>query len=194
MSWQIQNCTVSDAAALAHNNMSAFWEDPSWRIVWPDDITLEFLIEQGTKRQPRNLLRSRDTYRHQKAVDPVTGAVVGYARWILPASHVTAKENDAGPEWVEAQVPAVSEEETARFGELADSAWWEMKSGMDHMDDKNRVVMDRILAERPYISKSSIPFKLFQLFTNCIIRAGLLGCSSFKPRQRDCHCFGSEWY
>lgn len=139
MSWKIQNCTVADATALAQNNIPAFWEDPSWRIVWPDDIKLEFLVEQSSKRQARNLLRSRETNRHQKAVDPVTGAVVGYARWILPPSHITAKDPNLGPEWVEAQVPAVSEEETAHFEELSNSAWWNMKSGMDHMDDKNHV-------------------------------------------------------
>ncbi|CRG89003.1 hypothetical protein PISL3812_06038 [Talaromyces islandicus] len=150
MSWKIEKCTVADAAALASNNMPAFWEDPTWRIIWPDDIKLEFLVEQSIKRQPRNLLRSRETHRHQKAVDPVTGAIVGYARWILPPSHVTAKDN-LGPEWVEAQVPSVSEEQTAHFEELANSAWWNTKSGMDDMDDKNYVVMNRIMTQKPYM-------------------------------------------
>jgi hypothetical protein len=28
--WKIERCTVDDAAALAHNNQSAFREAPNW--------------------------------------------------------------------------------------------------------------------------------------------------------------------
>ncbi|KAH8694012.1 hypothetical protein BGW36DRAFT_361834 [Talaromyces proteolyticus] len=130
--------------------MAAFWEDPTWIILWPKDITLDFLIEQSAKRQARNLLQSRQDRRHQKAVDPVTNAVVGYARWILPSGHVTTEEG--GPEWVEAQVPDVSEEEKKHFEELAQSAWWNPGSDMGEIDEKNEEVMERILAEKPYIT------------------------------------------
>lgn len=149
--WKIEPCTVADGLALARNNMAAFWEDPTWILLWPSNITQEFLIEQSAKRQPRNLLRDREHTRHQKAVDSTTGAVVGYARWILPSSHSTAK--DGGPEWEEAQVADVSDDERKRFEELAESAWWKGRNDMNGLDDKNYAVMNPILAEKPYISK-----------------------------------------
>ncbi|GAB1211219.1 hypothetical protein ATERTT37_000332 [Aspergillus terreus] len=149
-SWNIEHCTVADAAALARNNMAAFWEDPTWIALWPKAVTLDFLIEQSTKRQARNLLRSREDTRHEKAVDPITGTVVGYARWILPPGHVTAA--DGKPTWAEAQVPDVGEAERKHYEELAASAWWNPKEGMGEIDAKNEVVMERILAERPYIT------------------------------------------
>ncbi|OIW25270.1 hypothetical protein CONLIGDRAFT_656928 [Coniochaeta ligniaria NRRL 30616] len=125
--WKIRGCTVADAPAIARNNMSAFWEDPTWILLWPEH---DFLIEQATKRYPRGLTRDRAVNRHQKAVDPVT------------AGNLL---------WPEAQVPAVSVEEEEEFRNLAESAWWEGRSGMSGLDDKNEVVMDRIMAERGYI-------------------------------------------
>jgi GNAT superfamily N-acetyltransferase len=53
--------------------------------------------------------------------------------------------------WAEAQVPDVSEDERKHYEDLAASAWWNPKEGMDEIDAKNEVVMERILAERPYI-------------------------------------------
>ncbi|KAI2464592.1 acyl-CoA N-acyltransferase [Annulohypoxylon bovei var. microspora] len=148
-SWKIEGCTVADAAAMARNNMSAFWEDPTWVLLWPKDITREFMIEQGAKRYARSLLRDRGVARHQKAVDPATGALVGYARWILPSGRSTAMDGSA--EWAEAQVPDVGGDERRRFEELAESAWWNGRKEMKHIDDKNDVVMDRILSAKPYI-------------------------------------------
>ncbi|KAE8369830.1 acyl-CoA N-acyltransferase [Aspergillus caelatus] len=136
--WKIEPCSVKDAAALARNNMAAFWEDPNWITLWPKDMKREFIIEQSAKRQPRNLLRDREKVRHQKAVDP-----------ILPPGHRTAE--NGSPAWAEAQVPDVSEDEKKRYQELAESAWWSPREDMDSLDDKNHVVMDRILAEKPYI-------------------------------------------
>ncbi|KAI1454800.1 acyl-CoA N-acyltransferase [Annulohypoxylon moriforme] len=146
--WKIEGCTVADAAALAHNNMSAFWEDPTWILLWPKEITRDFLIKQGEKRYPRLLLREREVTRHQKAVDPATGALVGYARWILPAGRSTG---GGGPEWASAQVPDVGDDEKIQYEELAESAWWNGRKEMRHIDDKNDVVMDRILSEKSYI-------------------------------------------
>lgn len=150
--WKIERCIVIDGSALARNNISAFWEDPTWVLSWPN-ITQEFLIEQSIKRQPRNLLRDRQKTRHQKAVDPTTGAIVGYARWVLPPSHFTAA--DGRPEWAEAQVPDVNEDEKKHFKDLAESALWSAiaRHDVDVMDDKNVAIMNAILAEKPYISK-----------------------------------------
>ncbi|KAL4768457.1 hypothetical protein BDW60DRAFT_211001 [Aspergillus nidulans var. acristatus] len=124
--WKIEHRTVADAAALVRSNMAAFWEDPTWIVLWPKDITLDFLIEQSTKRQALNLLGLREVTRHEKAVDLITV-------------------------WAEAQVPDVSEDERKHYENLAASAWWNPKEGMDEIDAKNEVVMERILAERPYI-------------------------------------------
>ncbi|OJJ45166.1 hypothetical protein ASPZODRAFT_120689 [Penicilliopsis zonata CBS 506.65] len=142
--WKIESCSVEDAAALAQNNISAFWEDPTWRILWPDEITLEYLIEQSGIRQGNNLLRSPEDMRHQKAVDPATGALVGYARWKLPSTC-------ADDEWPEARVPVVGEEEKKQIQQLAESAWWEPRSDMDSLDEEAHRISTRILAEKPHI-------------------------------------------
>ncbi|KAF3070629.1 hypothetical protein GL218_00218 [Daldinia childiae] len=147
--WKIERCTVADAATLARNNMSAFWEDPNWNLIWPKETTREFLIENAIKRYPRTLVTNREKMRHEKAVDPATGELVGYARWILPSGHLATK--DGSPEWAEAQVPDVSDEEKTRFEELAKSAWWKARKEVDGMDDKNDEAMDRLLAEGTYI-------------------------------------------
>ncbi|GKT47215.1 uncharacterized protein ColSpa_07396 [Colletotrichum spaethianum] len=143
--WKIEPCTVADAPALARNNMSAFWTNPNWNLLWPKDTKLEFLIEQVTERMPNNLIRDRATLRHQKAVDPETGALVGYARWELPAGY------EGAAEWADSQIADVSEEEKMAFKKRSDAAWWEPKS-MDGIDD---CVPEktRILAEKPYISE-----------------------------------------
>ncbi|KAF6820411.1 acetyltransferase [Colletotrichum musicola] len=145
--WKILPCTVADAPALARNNMSAFWTDPNWRIMWPDR-TLDFVIAQCAERVPRNLLRDRDTLRHEKAVDPETGALVGYARWVLPAGLA------AGPgpaPWADAQIPDVSAEERAAIEKKADAAWWKPVE-MEGSDDESIGIRNRILASKPYIS------------------------------------------
>ncbi|KAI1126954.1 acyl-CoA N-acyltransferase [Nemania abortiva] len=147
--WKIERCTVEDAAVLARNNMSAFWEDPTWVLLWPEGTTREFLIEQCAKRQAHNMLRDREHTRHLKAVDVNTGSVVGYSRWILPSSHILA--SDGGPQWHEAQIPDVSNDQKRSFEESALSAQWDTRSGPSSMDDKNYVVMDRILTSGSYL-------------------------------------------
>ncbi|KZL86650.1 acetyltransferase [Colletotrichum incanum] len=143
-SWKTEPCTLADAPALARNNMSAFWTNPNWNLLWPKDITLDFLIEQVTERMPNNLLRDRATLRHQKAVDPETGALVGYARWELPAGY------EGAIEWADSQIADVSEEEKRAFKERSDAAWWKPMS-MDGIDDCVPE-KERVLAEKPYIS------------------------------------------
>lgn len=94
--WIVTSCAVSDGADLARNNMSAFWEDPTWKLLWPKFMAKEFIIEQCSKRVPRNLLQERSTLRHQKAVDPETGALMGYARWVLPQGRVVRRRARVG--------------------------------------------------------------------------------------------------
>ncbi|PLB51530.1 acyl-CoA N-acyltransferase [Aspergillus steynii IBT 23096] len=147
--WKISPCNVSDAAALARNNMAAFWEDSAWAMLWPTEIQLDFLIEQSTLRLPRNLLQNHQCLRHQKAIDPVTGAVVGYARWILPADRAVAIDNSVV--WAEAQVPGVSPDEERRFQEQAKSAWWRPRSDMGAMDDEIDAVRRKVFAEKAFM-------------------------------------------
>ncbi|KAE8411997.1 hypothetical protein BDV36DRAFT_288268 [Aspergillus pseudocaelatus] len=121
----------------------------SWKIKPCSEVTLDFLIEQCAKRYPNILLHSRQEARHQKVVDPLTGELVGYARWLLPSTHVTT--DDGRPQWIDAQVPDVTEFDKKRFQQIAESAWWNGRSDMRSIDDMNDAVMDRILEQMPYI-------------------------------------------
>ena len=145
--WRIEGCTVADGAALAHNNFPAFWTDPTWRVIWPMCVTPKFVITQGVLRGPRNLLRDRATLRHQKAVDPATGGVVGYARWILPPSLA----GDAA--WPEAQVPDVSDEEKAEIERVAETAWWHFNDADTALDIAMSKRKNEMLAEREYLGE-----------------------------------------
>ena len=122
----IPNCTVEDAAGLAQNNMSAFWGEIWWRMLWTDR-GLDRVIEAAAARQPANLLREREIRRHQKVVDTSTGEIVGYSRWIVPESHKG--------EWLEAQVPDVSKEEHTGFLETHAKTDWTHRTDMDGTDD-----------------------------------------------------------
>lgn len=150
--YTIQPVTLADSPALARNNISAFWTNPNWNLLWPKNTTLDFLIAEATKRMPNNLLRDTAALRHLKAVDTETGELVGYARWELPAGH-----RDAAA-WAGSRiaVDAVSEEERRAIKERSDAAWWE-PIDMDGIDDCVPQ-KKRILAEKPYISKYLVGF------------------------------------
>ncbi|KAH8929347.1 hypothetical protein BT69DRAFT_1345889 [Atractiella rhizophila] len=145
--WSIQPCSVSDAPALAENNMSAFWTDRTWRLNWGPEITLPYLITQCAERLPRNLLRNRAALRHEKAVDPSTGELVGYARWEMPISWAGKGEG----EWQEAMTADVGKEEREKYEEMAKKAWWEPRD-MPGLDNENIRIKNRILAEKDYIN------------------------------------------
>jgi hypothetical protein len=131
---------LSDAAAIARNNMSAFWEDPNWRPLW-GDRTLEFVISQSAKRQPKTLLSERDTYRQECAIDAETGELVGFARWVLPESRkFVAGTGDGGgllgwggkkgePEWKELQIDDVGANEWAEIQREFSEAKWDRSNG-----------------------------------------------------------------
>ncbi|KAL1852408.1 hypothetical protein VTK73DRAFT_9222 [Phialemonium thermophilum] len=148
--YRIEGCTVDDAAALARNNASAFWHQPYWRLGWQADLQLDFMIAQFAKRLPARLVADRDVLRHQKAVDPATGAVLGYARWILPPAAVRDKEQVP---WLEAQVPDVDDAQRKEFEQLSASAWWKAQGQIDTgaLDERIAQVKRRISAEKPYI-------------------------------------------
>uniref|UniRef100_L2FEH7 GNAT family n=1 Tax=Colletotrichum fructicola (strain Nara gc5) TaxID=1213859 RepID=L2FEH7_COLFN len=134
--FQIRPCTLADGPSLARNNMSAFWTDPNWILLWPKHITLDFLIEQAAKRLPNNLLRDRGALRHE-----------------LPAAKTSTSGPDGSgrPEWAAAQIPDVGAEERKALKERADGAWWE-PIDMEGIDDESVKVKERILAEKPCLS------------------------------------------
>jgi hypothetical protein len=146
--YTISQCTIADGAALSRNNMSAFWEDPNWVLAWRHK-TLEEHIAQVTKRVPRNLLNDRETLRHQKAIDPQSGRLLGYARWILPASYAALA--DGTPAWPEAMVPAVAAEEEAEIRRVADTAIWDPRHDADALDEPVSRIKREILERKPYI-------------------------------------------
>jgi hypothetical protein len=128
--------------------MSAFWQDPNWILAWRH-TTLEQHIAEVAKRIPRNLLNDRTTMRHQKAVDPETGCLLGYARWILPPSHATVA--DGKPAWPEALGPAVGHEEEAEIRRVAATAIWNPNHDGDVLDVPVGEIKREILQRKPYL-------------------------------------------
>lgn len=163
--WKIEGCTVDDAAAVARNTGGAFWEEPMWKLQWTSDITQEFITEQLVKLQPLRLLRDRDALRHQKAVDPDTGELVGYARWRLPEERTTATGGEL--EWAEAQIPDVSAEKRKTLEDGEAGAWWDPRTDVDELDDDNAAAGERATGGRPHISGHSFLGGTGLLLTAC---------------------------
>jgi hypothetical protein len=149
--YKITGVDVADGPALARNNMSAFWTDTNWILLWPG-ISLDTLIASATTRIPRNLLSDRVMLRHEKVVDEETGKLVGYARWVLPVSQVVGPDGGARV-WPEARVSQVSTEEEKRINKAAESAWWNPSGHMGGLDDPLVAAKMDILAQKDYISK-----------------------------------------
>ncbi|KAI1871502.1 uncharacterized protein JN550_004496 [Neoarthrinium moseri] len=137
-------CSVADGAALSRNNISAFWRDPNWVLSWRHK-TLEQHVAEVAKRYPRNLLRDRAAQRHQKAVDPATGRLAGYARWVLPPSHAGFAT------WPEAVVPAVTEAEEAEIERVAATAVWDPNPESDVLVEPISKIKKEILGRKPYL-------------------------------------------
>ncbi|ETS81019.1 hypothetical protein PFICI_06021 [Pestalotiopsis fici W106-1] len=146
--YALERCTVADSDAISRNNMSAFWQDVNWVLSWRH-TTLEKHIIESAKRYPRNLLKDRDNTRHQKAIDPETGRLVGYARWLIPAAHAVT---DIGtPVWPEAVVPAVSPDEEAEFERIAESADWKPDVTSDPLDHEMVEIRKELMTGRDYM-------------------------------------------
>ncbi|KAK3369854.1 hypothetical protein B0H63DRAFT_514114 [Podospora didyma] len=175
MEIQIQGCTITDAHALAVNNMTAFFADPTWRLTWLNPQTGHFkplsaIIQTTTERMPWKMLQSRDRNRHTKAVSTQTGELVGYARWILPST--PTKSGDAV--WPEAQVPEITDPVLRQ--ELEDrckNADWQPREDTHELDDelykrnqmhksKNDYMILDFLAVHPSHSRKGIATKLVQ--------------------------------
>lgn len=143
-------CSVADSDDISRNNMSAFWQDRNWVITWRH-TTLDKHIITTSKRYPRRLISDRETVRHQKAIDPETGRLLGYARWVLPASYAT--DDNGEPTWPEAIVPAVGPEEEAEIHRIAEATPWAPNTESDPLDIAIKETKDRLLAKKPYLCK-----------------------------------------
>ncbi|WQF81103.1 Putative GNAT domain, acyl-CoA N-acyltransferase [Colletotrichum destructivum] len=106
MNIKLEKVSPEDAAGLSQVMMRAFYRDPHWRLLW-GSMTLEDIIVSCENRLPRNLVKGRGSRRHRKAVDAVTGEVVGYARWVLPEG-----QEDL---WKDAQVAEPSAQQAALY-------------------------------------------------------------------------------
>lgn len=148
----ITNCTVQDGNAVARNNASAFWDDPNWQYPWKH-YTLDRLIGAFNLRTPRNLLLDREAKRHFKAVDPQTGALLGYIRWKLPPSAPAGRNEDGSPVvWPEGQTPDVGAEASEQFDKMAAQAdWHPLEMEGDHLDDILKTTKEEFLAKKDYI-------------------------------------------
>ncbi|KAK1245469.1 hypothetical protein MKX08_005098 [Trichoderma sp. CBMAI-0020] len=144
----VSNCTVDDAVGLANSNMTAFYGEPWWNMNW--DKPLDAIIESATARMPTNLLKDRDVRRHQKVIDTATGQVVGYARWILPASHADS--------WLDAQVPDVSEQDKARFQTAYEAADWAIRPEVEDSDDLVTEQFHKHAPKGPYIRRIELDY------------------------------------
>lgn len=120
--------------------------------------TLEYHISQIALRFPRNLLNNREALRHQKAVNPETGGILGYARWCLPPSCKT-NPDDGTPTWPEAQVPAVESEKEAEIRRIAETVVWDPNDDADALLDRVHALGKEVTPKTPYISKLQIDVK-----------------------------------
>jgi hypothetical protein len=154
MSYKLRpGCTVEDADGVAKNNVSAFWQQTWWRILFA--ATEETLREIVTRRTPHNLLSQREVKRHQVVVDTSTGEIVGYARWIMPSSHKA--------EWIEAQTPTVSDADMVRIEDLFAAnrlPSGENKADMDALDDPIYEAQHELAPKGPYLSSFFVLPKL----------------------------------
>ena len=147
--WKIEPVVLVDVPDVARNNVSAFWRDKHYRILWGDSVTEEYLIEKQAQSVPDDLIYRRELLRHLKAVDPDTGRLLGYLRLALPVEHAT--EPDGTPVWPEMQIADVTPEERARIEQAAQEA--KVEKIDNGLDDKAQEIQKRILSQGIYISK-----------------------------------------
>lgn len=143
----ITSCTIADGPAIARNNIPAFWTDSTWVLMWPGK-TCEYVTAQAARRMPATLLKDPAHVRHQKAVNAQSGAIVGYARWILPRLD---DEIAARGRWTAARVPAVSEAQQREADRERDAADWEYDHALDDLDEQMLEVKRRLMDGKRYM-------------------------------------------
>ncbi|KAL6799952.1 hypothetical protein J3E68DRAFT_397018 [Trichoderma sp. SZMC 28012] len=138
---------LSDAEDLSRNNISAFWQNPNWVLAWKHS-TLEKQIDITTKRYPRRLISDHATARHQKAIDPQTERLVGYARWVLPDSYATTADGE--PTWPEALGPVVSPEEAEEIKRIAEATPLNANNETDPLDNNVTKMKNEVLEGKTF--------------------------------------------
>jgi hypothetical protein len=174
--------TVEDGPAIGRNNVSAFWRDSNWHLMWSRiGKSEEYVISQAERRWAWNLIK--DPYRRsQKAIDTETGELVGFAHWILPKESVFFLPSEAGGDtdeeakvdedneqtdpklvakreeimamWPEGRVILIDEEARAKLQEEFNAADWELDHAMDTLDPPVQQLREKLRKKHhPYISK-----------------------------------------
>jgi hypothetical protein len=155
----IRPCTPADGPAIAHNNISAFWRDTNWVLLWKGK-TMEYVISQSVKRWPWNLIKNPVRNRFEACVDAETGELLGFAYWILPTVESLKKHGIAISEeellqwWLEAKVPEVEEEEKKRILQQSSEADWAFNHATDVLDAPRDALKRRCEKEKPYLGQS----------------------------------------
>ena len=148
-SYTLDSCSLQDAASIAKNNVSAFWTDPNWPLIWTRlNKTESYVISQAARRMPQNLLSDPSRRRHLKAVDVESGRLVGYARWLLPEGMDAA--------WPEAMTLRSNDEEVRQKEEEVaqrefNSADWEYDHALDELDVLVTAAKTRILESGRFV-------------------------------------------
>jgi hypothetical protein len=143
----IEPCTVADGPAIGQMNVKAFWTDLTWKTMWPGK-TREYMASQASLRMSAALLDNRSHKRHLKAVDSTTGAIIGYARWVLPD---TGDSNVAiDTMWADAKIPEVSEEVAKQAERDSASAEWTPDSASDALDPAWIEMRDKLYDKNRY--------------------------------------------
>ena len=116
MAYTVEFVSYSDAPGLSQTMMRAMNQDPHYNLLLGGGTTEELVANTGL-RLPYNLSNNRGLLRHEKVVHTATGDVVGYARWELPETETHSFESA----WLDAQMPAATEEQQQSFKENNDS-------------------------------------------------------------------------
>jgi hypothetical protein len=158
--FKVVPCTLDDALAIARNNISAFWEDKNWVLMWTrKNKSCEYVISQSMHRWPYNLTKDPIHRRHEKVVDVDTGELVGFAVWILPEASGAGEEKDradkkeSGELWPEACGPEVDDETRELLKKKYDEADWEYDQAMDVLDPPVNELKKRLKGDKRWLGE-----------------------------------------
>jgi hypothetical protein len=146
--FEIISCSIDDGPAIAKANISAFWRDPTWVVIWPGK-TLEYVIAQYSRRMPYTLLLDRAHRRHQMVVDTETGVIVGYTRWTLPELDGLDMETF----WPMARVPGVTQNQEREAEAEYSAADYAFDRSLDELDRPLDDIMDRLTRQKKHVGK-----------------------------------------
>ena len=160
-SFSIRPCTILDSDAIAATTIMAFWANPSWVLMWKGQ-TREAVIATAQKRMPHQLLHDRERKRHEKAVDSA-GALLGYARWVLPAD----VEDGVPAErcWLDAKVPDPGVEARTEAARVFGVTERRYDHALDGLDEVIEGVRKRLVEGRRFLCTSDSLCSSFHFLT-----------------------------